>query len=177
MLIWKAVGEEQDACNIKLGDSFSAWGLVCYCEGVCPNHELFNGTCHAKPDAFCFSSIELVYDSDTDQWKEERSFGCLGSEELGLMQVQTFMVLCFHCCLIIFWLYIAITIFDAVIPNGERSGSIFCSNQQLLYCIIRDLVCSYWYMALKLEPLQLQFYYHYFLILISPFHPSSLHKV
>ncbi|KAK4300680.1 hypothetical protein Pmani_027133 [Petrolisthes manimaculis] len=67
-----------------------AWGLVCYCEGVCPNHE-FNGTCHAKPNAFCFSSIELVYDMDTDQWKEERSFGCLGSDELGLMQCRAYL--------------------------------------------------------------------------------------
>lgn len=97
-----AVDEEESEFSIKLGDSFSALGLVCYCEGVCPNHELFNGTCHAKPDAFCFSSIELVYDSETDQWKEERSFGCLGSEELGLMQVKAFMVFCFHCIVILF---------------------------------------------------------------------------
>ncbi|XP_069988849.1 bone morphogenetic protein receptor type-1B [Penaeus vannamei] len=68
-----------------------AWALLCYCEGLCPEYERFNGTCEAKPKAFCFSSVEIVFDVDSQQWKEERSFGCLGPEEAGLMQCRAYL--------------------------------------------------------------------------------------
>ncbi|KAG7159462.1 Bone morphogenetic protein receptor type-1B-like [Homarus americanus] len=38
------------------------WGLLCYCEDLCPDHNTFNGTCEAKPNSFCFSAVELIYD-------------------------------------------------------------------------------------------------------------------
>ncbi|XP_071540457.1 bone morphogenetic protein receptor type-1B [Panulirus ornatus] len=68
-----------------------AWGLLCYCEGLCPDHNNFNGTCEAKPNSFCFSAVETVYDVETDQWKEERTYGCLGPDELGLMQCRAYL--------------------------------------------------------------------------------------
>ncbi|KAK8396963.1 hypothetical protein O3P69_005154 [Scylla paramamosain] len=68
-----------------------AWGLVCYCELSCPDQS-FNGTCVAKPDSFCFSSIIKEYDIETKEWRELRTFGCLGSGELGYMQCQAYLV-------------------------------------------------------------------------------------
>ncbi|KAK7074138.1 hypothetical protein SK128_019423 [Halocaridina rubra] len=65
--------------------------LKCYCENYCPNQEDFNGTCEAKANAFCFSAVGLVYDVTTYKWKEERTFGCLGADELGLMQCRAYL--------------------------------------------------------------------------------------
>ncbi|XP_045601597.1 bone morphogenetic protein receptor type-1B isoform X2 [Procambarus clarkii] len=69
-----------------------AWGLLCYCEGLCPDPNNFNGTCEAMSNSFCFSAVELLYDQETDQWKEERTYGCLGQDELGLMQCRAYLI-------------------------------------------------------------------------------------
>ncbi|KAK8732235.1 hypothetical protein OTU49_006983, partial [Cherax quadricarinatus] len=72
--------------------SKEAWGLLCYCEGLCPDPNNFNGTCEAMPNSFCFSAVELHYDVETDEMKEERTYGCLGQDELGLMQCQAYLI-------------------------------------------------------------------------------------
>ncbi|MCL4128565.1 UNVERIFIED_CONTAM: hypothetical protein GTU68_048695 [Idotea baltica] len=68
-------------------------GLICYCENYyCPEIDRFNGTCEVNSDSYCFSAIELVYDPDVKINKEMRSFGCLGQDELGLMQCRGHLV-------------------------------------------------------------------------------------
>lgn len=68
------------------------WGLVCYCELSCPDPHVFNGTCIAKPNSFCFSAISTVFDEETHEWRDERTYGCLGSDELGFMQCQAYLI-------------------------------------------------------------------------------------
>ena len=53
----------------------------------CPNHDELNGTCIADKDSYCFSSVELQYDKEVDNYVEFRAFGCLSKQETGLMQV------------------------------------------------------------------------------------------
>ncbi|XP_044738565.1 bone morphogenetic protein receptor type-1B isoform X2 [Chrysoperla carnea] len=61
--------------------------LKCYCENHCPDGAA-NGTCIAKPNSMCFSSIEEVVDRETGAREVERSFGCLPPDESGLMQCR-----------------------------------------------------------------------------------------
>ncbi|KAG0729925.1 Bone morphogenetic protein receptor type-1B [Chionoecetes opilio] len=68
-----------------------AWGLICYCELSCPDHS-FNGTCIAKPNSFCFSSVSKDFDIETGEWRDLRTYGCLGANELGYMQCQGYLV-------------------------------------------------------------------------------------
>jgi len=62
-------------------------GLLCYCQGSCPDGRK-NGTCEAALDAGCFASAEEVYDSDTDTLVAERTYGCLPPAEAGLMMCR-----------------------------------------------------------------------------------------
>jgi len=59
----------------------------CYCRGQCPDGRP-NGTCRAAPGAGCFAVVEEVYDPETDSLVAERSYGCLPSEEGGLMMCR-----------------------------------------------------------------------------------------
>ena len=61
--------------------------LQCYCQGSCPNGQP-NGTCEAPPRAGCFAAAEEVYDPETDSMVAERTYGCLPSEEGGLMMCR-----------------------------------------------------------------------------------------
>jgi len=61
--------------------------LQCYCQGSCPNGQP-NGTCEAPPGAGCFAAAEEVYDPETDSMVAERTYGCLPSEEGGLMMCR-----------------------------------------------------------------------------------------
>ena len=63
-------------------------GLKCYCENYCPQDDSFNGTCEVSDNSYCFSSVELLYDPDIQDYKLFRTFGCLGPDESGLMQVS-----------------------------------------------------------------------------------------
>lgn len=58
----------------------------CYCEGHCPNGET-NGTCVIRNGGLCFSSVEAVIEDDGKE-HPFRTYGCLPSDERGLMQVR-----------------------------------------------------------------------------------------
>ena len=76
----------------------SVCGLQCYCQGSCPNGK-HNGTCEAPPGAGCFAAAEEVYDPDTDSMVAERTYGCLPSEEGGLMMCRgkiSFVCVCYN---------------------------------------------------------------------------------
>ena len=75
----------------------SVLSLQCYCQGSCPNGQP-NGTCEAPPGAGCFAAAEEVYDPETDSMVAERTYGCLPSEEGGLMMCRgsANMSLCLH---------------------------------------------------------------------------------
>ena len=60
--------------------------MVCYCEGHCPG-DIANGTCIGQPGSQCFSAVEEVYNSETDTYEPERTYGCLPPDERGFMQV------------------------------------------------------------------------------------------
>jgi len=68
--------------HIKTGMS-----LLCYCQGSCPDGRP-NGTCQAAEGAGCFASAEEVYDPEIDTLVAERTYGCLPSEEGGLMMCR-----------------------------------------------------------------------------------------
>ena len=61
--------------------------LECYCQGSCPSGRS-NGSCTAAPGAGCFAAAEEVYDPHTDSLVAERTYGCLPSEESGLMMCR-----------------------------------------------------------------------------------------
>jgi bone morphogenetic protein receptor type-1B len=71
----------------------AAHGLTCLCIGHCPENKP-NGTCEAKPDSQCFTAVEEVYNPDTKAYEPEWTYGCLPPEEGGLMQVDTFVLIC-----------------------------------------------------------------------------------
>lgn len=65
----------------------SGMSLLCYCQGSCPDGRP-NGTCQAAKGAGCFASAEEVYDPEMDTLVAERTYGCLPSEEGGLMMCR-----------------------------------------------------------------------------------------
>lgn len=60
---------------------------ICYCDGHCPGDNQ-NGTCETKPGGQCFSAVEEVWDSEAEEFVPEWSYGCLPTEEQGLMQCR-----------------------------------------------------------------------------------------
>ncbi|RZC35807.1 Pkinase, Activin recp and/or TGF beta GS domain containing protein [Asbolus verrucosus] len=62
----------------------------CYCEGHCPNGQS-NGTCEIRPGGLCFTSVEVAYDDDGVEYPL-RMYGCLPSDERGLMQCKGHLV-------------------------------------------------------------------------------------
>ncbi|GLH09114.1 Receptor protein serine/threonine kinase [Gryllus bimaculatus] len=66
-------------------------GVVCYCEGHCPNSEV-NGTCLGQPGSQCFSAVEQVPNPDTRGYELVRTFGCLPPDEQGFMQCKGHLV-------------------------------------------------------------------------------------
>lgn len=39
----------------------------------------------------CFAAVEGVYNSETEKWEEEYSFGCLAGDESALMQCKSYV--------------------------------------------------------------------------------------
>lgn len=66
---------------------FHVSGVLCYCDVHCP-HNSSNETCLTRPGGVCFAAVEVIYDSDTKAYEQERSYGCLPPEEAGFMQVR-----------------------------------------------------------------------------------------
>ncbi|XP_054266170.1 bone morphogenetic protein receptor type-1B-like [Macrosteles quadrilineatus] len=73
--------------GIIISHSNTVSGILCYCEGHCPDG-LHNGTCEAKPGSQCFSAVEDVYNLETGNYEEERTYGCLPPDEQGFMQCK-----------------------------------------------------------------------------------------
>lgn len=61
--------------------------MICYCDGFCPDDKQ-NGTCILRKGGYCFSAVEEVWDNDLQEFVPEWSFGCLPSDESGLMQCK-----------------------------------------------------------------------------------------
>ncbi|XP_075238301.1 serine/threonine receptor kinase thickveins isoform X2 [Lycorma delicatula] len=71
--------------------SSSTTGIICYCEGHCPNGAQ-NGTCVAKLGSYCFSAVQEEYNSETKTYEPELSYGCLPPDEQGFMQCKGHLV-------------------------------------------------------------------------------------
>ncbi|XP_064118913.1 bone morphogenetic protein receptor type-1B-like [Macrobrachium nipponense] len=146
-----------------------ALGLTCYCENYCPSHELFNGTCEAKPDAFCFSAVGLVYDHELRVWKEERTFGCLGAQELGLMQCRAYLTQHerpknISCCNEYDMCNLALRPMLDVNPPVTPSSPVKIPESLLLvtlplaFVLVLAVIMSFWYRYRQREGRRLQYF-------------------
>jgi len=61
--------------------------ILCYCQGHCPDGS-HNGTCIARPGAYCYAFVQEVLDEQNGKLEEEWGYGCLPPEEEGYMQCQ-----------------------------------------------------------------------------------------
>lgn len=47
------------------------------------------GQCETRPGGSCYSSVMEVYNESTNEYEEERTFGCMAPEQSGgLLQVS-----------------------------------------------------------------------------------------
>ncbi|XP_044252565.1 bone morphogenetic protein receptor type-1B isoform X2 [Tribolium madens] len=62
----------------------------CYCEGHCPDGQR-NGTCELRPGGKCFTTAQIGYDDNGDEYPL-RYYGCLPPDEGGIMQCKGHLV-------------------------------------------------------------------------------------
>ncbi|KAK6629834.1 hypothetical protein RUM43_003654 [Polyplax serrata] len=66
-------------------------GVLCYCVGHCPGDQA-TGTCEAQEGGTCFTAIEEVFNTETNKWEPDVTYGCFPGDERGLMQCKSYMI-------------------------------------------------------------------------------------